>query len=341
MIPVFHFGASQRTRRPDARSAYRTHLRTAREPGGVSRCAFRYPALLLWLLTALLPQAHSATSFPTGKGLAQHDLFVGGEDRDVHVIRGGKVEWSWRLTEKRGGVKDAALLSTGDVLIAFQYGALQVSPKKEIVWRYEAPEGFEVHTLGAIGPDRVWLIQNGALAKWMLFNKVSGAEEREFILPTKGSVHTQTRRARLTPDGTLLVAHMDLGELREYDVEGKLVWSVKVEHPWGVARLPNRNTLAFDETHQLAVEFTRGGERVWEYDMNKPFEKRPGTQSITTLPNGNLLLNVRFGPVQLVEVSRDKQIVWALSDPRLGRCACVQVLGSASPVENVNFGPIR
>ena len=108
-----------------------------------------------------------------------------------------------------------------------------------------------------------------------------------------------------------------------------------------MARLPNGDTLAFDETDQLAVEVTRSGERVWEYDMNKPFEKRPGMQSVTPLPNGNVLLNVRFGPAQLVEVSRDKQIVWSLSEPRIGRCACVQVLGSASPVENVHFGPIR
>lgn len=321
MNSKFHFSARSWTRRPSTRSAY--------------------PALLLCLVTTLLPHAHAATTFPVGNGLAQLDLFVGGEDRDVHIIRGGKIEWSWRLTEKRGGVKDAALLATGDVLIAFQYGALQVSPKKEIVWRYDAPEGFEVHTLGAIGRDRVWLIQNGAPAKWMLFNKASGQREREFVLPAKGSVHTQTRRARITPDGTLLVAHMDLDELREYDADGKLVWSAKVPHPWGVARLPNGNTLAVDETHQLAVEVTRNGERVWEYDMNKPFEKRPGTQSVTPLPNGNVLLNVRFGPAQLVEVSRDKQIVWALSDPRIGRCACVQVLGSGPPVENVHFGPIR
>lgn len=321
MNAKFHFGERSWTHRPGTRAGFL--------------------ALLLGLITALVPDFHAATPFPAGNGLAQHDLFVGGEDRDVHIIRGGKIEWSWRLTEKRGGVKDAALLATGDVLIAFQYGALQVSPKKEIVWRYDAPEGFEVHTLGAIGRDRVWLIQNGAPAKWMLFNKVSGEREREFILPAKGSVHTQTRRARITPDGTLLVAHMDLDELREYDADGKLVWSAKVPHPWGVARLPNGNTLAFDETHQLAVEVTRSGERVWEYDINKPFEKRPGTQSVTPLPNGNVLLNVRFGPVQLVEVSRDKQIVWALSDPRIGRCACVQVLGSASPVENVHFAPIR
>lgn len=302
-----------------------------------SRCA----ALALCIFAALLTLARSETAFPKGKGLAQHDLLVGGEDRDVHIIRGGKIEWSWRLTEKRGGVKDAVMLSTGDVLIAFQYGALQVSPKKEIVWRYDAPEGFEVHTLGAIGRDRVWIVQNGTPAKWMLFNKATGEKEREFVLPSKGTVHAQTRRARITPEGTLLVAHMDLGELREYDSEGKLVWSAKVEHPWGVARLANGNTLALDEHHQHAVELSRSGERVWEFDLTTYFEKRPGTQSVTPLPNGNVLLNARFGPVQIIEVSRDKQIVWALEIPSVGRCACVQVLGGASAAEDVHFGSIR
>jgi hypothetical protein len=93
--------------------------------------------------------------------------------------------------------------------------------------------------------DRVLFIQNGNPAILRVVNIVNGATEKEFTLETANlaSVHGQFRRARLTDAGTLLVAHMDMKKLSEYDSAGKEVWSVAIESPCSAVRLKDGNTL--------------------------------------------------------------------------------------------------
>jgi outer membrane protein assembly factor BamB len=49
------------------------------------------------------------------------------------------------------------------------------------------------------------------------------------------SVHAQFRHARLTENGTVLVAHMDLNKVVEYDADGKELWSFPAPGAWGVS----------------------------------------------------------------------------------------------------------
>ena len=106
-------------------------------------------------------------------------------------------------------------------------------------------------------------------------------------------------------------------------------------------RLPGGNTLAFNETHQVAVEMNPKGEKVWQYSLLDAFGRRTGTQTATPLVNGNILFNLRFGPPQLIEVNRDCQIVWALDVPALGPCTTIQVLDEGKPAEDMHFGPFK
>lgn len=291
--------------------------------------------------TRAAPAAATRPALPAGRGLAQHDLLYAGEGgRDVRIIRGGKIAWTCRIEEK-GGVKDAVMLSSGHVLVAFQSGVMEIGPDRKTTWRYAAPEGCEIHTVGPIGRERAWFIQNGPAAKCMIVHKATGRVEREFALPSRRGAHMQTRRGRLTPAGTLLVAHMDLDKVCEYDADGGLVWSAGVDHPWMATRLPGGNTLVFDETHQVAVEVNPKGEKTWQFSMLDAFGRRTGTQTATPLAGGNILLNLRFGPPQLIEVRRDGRIVWALDMPSLGSCTTIQVLDGDKPAEDAHFGPFR
>jgi len=79
-------------------------------------------------------------------------------------------------------------------------------------------------------------------------NIVTGAVENEFDLQVKHpiSVHAQFRHARLTANGTLLVAHMDLNKVVEYDADGQELWSFPATAPWGVTPLANGNILITD-----------------------------------------------------------------------------------------------
>jgi hypothetical protein len=59
-------------------------------------------------------------------------------------------------------------------------------------------------------------------------NILTGETTKQFPLPVKNpkSTHGQFRHALLTPAGTILVAHMDMGKVCEYDSTGKELWSI-------------------------------------------------------------------------------------------------------------------
>jgi hypothetical protein len=291
-----------------------------------------------------------------GKGLAEHDFFYAGESRAerMYIVRDGKIVWSY-THPGRGEISDATLLSNGNILFAHQFGVTEITADKKVVWNYDAPTNTEIHTAQAIGKDRVWFIENGNPAKFMLVNKVTGKTEKEFVLPAliPTSIHGQFRQARLTDAGTLLVAHMDLGLVCEYKADGKALWFADVPGAWSVMPLKNGNVLV-GSNKNFVREINRKGETVWEWTpADAPGYKFSSLQTATRLENGNTLINNWFtgrinpdnAPVQAVEVTPDKKIVWALrswAEPAdLGPSTIIQVLDKPGVPENVRFGDIH
>jgi outer membrane protein assembly factor BamB len=292
-----------------------------------------------------------------GKGLAEHDFLYAGEDgnnQNIYIIRKGKLDWSYKHTATRGEVSDAMLLSSGNVLFAHQFGVTEISPDKKVVWNYDAPQGTEIHTANAIGKDHVLVIENGLPAKLKVLNKSSGAAVKEFVLPTRGTnqngVHGQFRHARITAAGNVLVAHLDLAKIAEYDPIGKEVWSYPVPGgAWTTEELKNGNILVTSERN-FVREVNRKGETVWEFKKTDLPEIRiEGMQFATRLANGNTIINSWHGKgngtgVQAFEVSPDKKFVWGLrswSDPDLGPSTIIQVLDTPAAPEAVHFGDIK
>ena len=151
----------------------------------------------------------------------------------------------------------------------------------------------EVHTAQPIGTKYVVFIQNGDPALLRVVEIATNQTVREFPLPTGNpkSVHGHFRHARLTPAGTILVAHMDNKKVSEYDSTGKEVWSYAIESPWSASRLPNGNTL-IATNKKLVVEVDPKGQTVWELKpADMPGYKIDGFQIAQRLPNGNTLVN--------------------------------------------------
>jgi hypothetical protein len=257
----------------------------------------------------------SAPSVLPGRGLAQHDFFYAGEAKteDMYIVRSGKVVWEYHDPDGKGEISDAVLLSNGSVLFAHQFGVKLIDRDKKTLWNYDAPQGAEIHTAQPIGKDRVLYVQNSDPAKVVVVNIVTGKTEREFTVPVKNpkSVHGHFRHGRLTEAGTLLLAHMDLGKVVEYDSNGKEVWSntpgIAV---WSAERLKNGNTL-----------------------INTWFNQWNGAVDPAT------------APVQALELTPDKKIVWALrawgNPVNLGPSTTIQLLDRPSVPEAVHFGDIK
>ncbi|MEO6979768.1 MAG: hypothetical protein ABI113_15375, partial [Mucilaginibacter sp.] len=180
-----------------------------------------------------------------GKGLRQFDFFYAGEakSRNMYIVHAGKISWSYIDAVGKGEISDAVLLSNGNVLFAHQFGVTLINREKKVLWNYDAPEGFETHTAQPIGTDHVVFVQNGNPAKVVVMNIKTNKIEKEFVLPFKSGTHGQIRHARLTEAGTLLVAHMDLGKVCEYDINGKQLLSIDVPGIWSAVPLKNGNIL--------------------------------------------------------------------------------------------------
>jgi hypothetical protein len=290
----------------------------------------------LWLLPFLagatcLAQTNNQTApnapadLP-GSGLAQHDFFYAGEAKTerMFVLRGGKIVWDYTHPAD-GEISDAVLEPDGNILFAHQHGVTEITMDKQVVWNYEAPTNTEIHTAQPSGSNSVWFIQNGDPAKFVMINKTTGATEREFILPVKNSrsTHGQFRHARMTDAGTLLVAHMDLGRATEYDLTGKELWSLEVPGIWSATPLKHGNILVVSN-QKFVRELNRAGQTVWEWTpADAPDYEFNNLQLAVRLPNGNTIINNWFNqwngkvnvtnaPVQAIEVTPDKKVVWAL-----------------------------
>ncbi len=321
----------------------------------------------LLVLTALVPLAYAQTpnsgSAPAsgapapavlpGHGAAQHPFLYAGEwdtrkplEQSIFIVRGGKIVWQYSMplkTESGGNQEfdDATQLPNGNIIFSRMSGAGMVSPDKKLLWHYEAPAGTEIHSIQAIGKDRVLIMRNGNPAQAMIINTATGATEKEIPIPTTvHGTHGQFRHIRMTKSGTVLVPHLSEGKVVEYDQEGRVVWSVEAKSPWQAIRLKDGNTLIAGDASRYAREVNPKGDTVWEFTpADAPGYKLGNFQTADRLANGHTIITCWVagdndtshwaGTVQVLEVTKDKQIVWALSSwkaPDLGPATSIQLL---------------
>jgi len=296
-----------------------------------------------------------------GNGLSQHPFMYAGEwdtrktEQTIFIVRGGKVVWTYSIPTNDANkvlqeLSDATMLSNGNIVFARKQGAGEVTPDKKLIWNYDAPKGFEVHVVQPLGLDRVMFIQNGNPAKLIIVNTTTGKTEKELELPTGNpkSTHGQFRRVRITKAGTILAAHMDNNKVTEYDMDGKVLWSLAVPSPWAANRLDNGNTL-ISSNKGFVREVTPDGKTVWEFTQKDvPDIKLFSIQEATRLVNGNTLItnwcpnavkDKALWPttVQAIEVTPDKKVVWALrawsGDGDLGPATALQLLDEPGVAE--------
>jgi hypothetical protein len=295
-----------------------------------------------------------------GDGVNQYDFLYAGEwdtrnpMQTLKVVKGGKVVQTYSIPlhtadGRNEEFDDATMLSNGDIVFSKMRGAGKISPDGKLIWDYEAPTGTEVHSVQPIGNDHAWIMQNGNPAMALYINTVTNTIEKQVIIPTQTTgTHGQFRHMRFTNAGTILVGHMDMNKVSEYDLTGKEIWSVPAKGPWAAVRLKNGNTLISGDANKYAREVNPAGQTVWELTQADIPDYRLGNiQECDRLDNGDTIIcNWIAGDnnsshwastAQVIEVNPQKQVVWALrswSDPDLGPSSSFQILSEKGIPEN-------
>ncbi len=280
-----------------------------------------------------------------GKGMAQHPmLYVGEGYNKILLVNKGRIIWTYS-TGPGWEYDDVWMLSNGNILFSRMQYVAEVTPDKKVAWRFDAPPGTEIHTCQPIGLDKVLFIENGLPPHLMVVNTKTNAVEVDHVLPApsmtdRKTVHAQFRRVRYTAQGTYLVPFLEMGKVIEYDKDFNEVWSYDVRSPWAAVRLKNGNTMITDEHEVTTFEVTPDKKIVWQISpADIPEQYRYGnSQSATRLANGDTILCSRGGKdegPQLVEVTRNRKVVWVLQDwTHFGAATAVQILDDPGIPEN-------
>ncbi len=234
------------------------------------------------------------------------------------VNAAGAIEWQYDCKNPQ----DCWRLPNGNTLFCFVNGALELTPDKTVAWEYKAPEKTEVHACQPLPDGKVMLVECGTSR--IIEVDRAGKIAKEIKLTTKPEVklHNQFRGTRKLANGHYLVCFKGEGHVVELDGDGKEVRSITVPGaPHGAIPLPGGNILITCGDGHKVVEVDPADKVVWELNENdlpgNPLRLMAGCQR---LPNGNTVFCVYLGhghigeQAQIIEVTRDKKVVWHFDD---------------------------
>jgi hypothetical protein len=259
----------------------------------------------LFIQPALAGHPFACTDYSQGK------VFI--------VSADGKVEWEYPAPSS----DDLWVLPNGNLLFVTGHGVKEVTREKKVVFSYESKS--EVYACQRLADGNTFIAECNAGR--LLEVAPDGKIVKQVRLLPEGADggHLFIRNARKLANGNYLVAHYGQQVVREYDPQGKTVCDIPAPGgPHSVIRLANGNTL-------VACGDLKGGPQVFEADAAGKVvwqitkDELPGISlklmtGLQRLPNGNTVLSNwlghgHFGKApHLIEVTRDKKVVWTFAD---------------------------
>jgi hypothetical protein len=159
----------------------------------------------------------------------------------------------------------AQRLPNGNTFIANQDQILEVDREGQVVLSINRPAGQFIMKAQKLRNGEIACVttpQQLAPVQRFIRMDATGRELQSFPVQVK----TSGGRIDVLADGHVLVPEHAAGRVAEYDVNGQVVWEVRIDQPIAAVRLPNGNTLVTSMSQNRAVEFDRGGKReVWQY----------------------------------------------------------------------------
>ena len=232
----------------------------------------------------------------------------------------GKVEWTYPFS-----TRDGWMLPDGHLLLTISKsdkfpggGVVEIIREGKILFEYRGTQS-EVNTSEKLANGNILLTEAGPSPRLL---EVDGQGKVLVTVPLTCQTtnhHMQSRMARKLANGNYLVPQLLDMVVREYTPAGKILWEVKTPNwPFTAIRLPNNHTLINCTAGNMIIEVDAGGKTVWQLsneDLPEPLiNDACGGQR---LPNGNTVFTSYHNganKTKLIEVTREKKVVWTYSD---------------------------
>ena len=297
------------------------HLATGAD-AGVSRCPF-FAALTMIAAGAAAGGAFAADA------VTHRFLALGGQTRIVE--ENGATSWSFPESSR-----DGHMLANGHVLLALSksdarpHGAVvEVVPDPsgkggQIVFEFAGTQS-EVNTAQRLANGNTMLVEAGDKPRILEVDAAGKIVAETALKSQTSNHHMESRMTRRLANGNYLVPQLLDRVVREYTPKGDVVAEFKTPDepkdswPFTAIRLPDGNTLVTCTHGNMVVEFDAKGAIVWKVsnsDFDRPLLNDPcGAQR---LPNGNTVIcsyAIGADRTKLVEITREKKVVWTFSEP--------------------------
>lgn len=271
-------------------------------------------------LLMLLPIA----GFGQSTSEIKHSFFIAGPQFTGIIGESGEVIWD----SEKPGARDGYVLENGNIIICWADEVKEFDSNKEVVFQYSrAEESMELGTAVRFQNGNTMITESGTEPRIVEVNSEGKVIKSVPVQPETDNIHMQTRMARKLENGNYLVPHLLAFAVKEYDSEGEIVKTFSTDFkdfggreaktwPFTAIRLKNGNTLVTLTNGNRVIEIDSNGKIAWLVE-NSDFEGDHlvdpcGAQR---LPNGNTVI-ASYGAkegIKLLEVNRDKKIVWSYS----------------------------
>ncbi|MFZ4795171.1 MAG: hypothetical protein ACOYLN_13675 [Blastocatellia bacterium] len=275
------------------------------------------------------------------RGVRSGYRVLGADKKRVAIIsEKGEIEWEVPNPDARE-VHDIQLLDNGNVIFQTGYTTVvEVDRNKQVVWKHESKpkEGYdgrvEIHSYLRL-KNGLTLIAESGNSRLIEVDRDDRIVKVIPLTVTKTNAHRDTRMVRKLDNGNYLVCQEMEGSVREYDGTGRIVWEYKLElgdrprspghgveghgvEVFGAVRLKNGHTLIAGGNNNRVFEVDKAGRIVWSIEQKElPGITFAWMTTLQVLPGGNIIIgNTHAGPEnpQLIEVTRDKKVVWTFRD---------------------------
>jgi hypothetical protein len=231
--------------------------------------------------------------------------------------------------EYRGGTRDGFVLPNGNALLAWSDRVEEVTPAKQVVFSYTRhADNSEIGTVQRLYNGNTLVTELGKRPRLLEVDGRGSVVHETPLKPETENAHMQTRMARQLKNGNYLVPHLLAFAVKEYTPDGQIVNTLRTDlgelggrpaenWPFTAIRLDNGNTLVSLTHGNKVAEFTPSGQIAWKVtndDVGGLFKDPCGSQR---LANGNTVVGSHAANqgISMVELNRDRKIVWTSDHP--------------------------